>query len=123
METAVRRTNLYFDSYFVSLKLIDNSPFETYISQTFGTLYCFLFIYQSSIVANDLEPTKKKQALNELFRGKFPHIQLTFSKFKSIKRDMLKACTEQVGTRLSFLGECLNDSSGCSDNLSDHHFT
>ncbi|XP_055349504.1 uncharacterized protein LOC129596293 [Paramacrobiotus metropolitanus] len=64
-EIAVRRQNVYLESFF------------------------------SSVISNDLEPDKKKDALNDLFRSKFPHIQLTFSKFKSLKRDMQKACTDQ----------------------------
>ncbi|VDK49317.1 unnamed protein product [Anisakis simplex] len=57
--------------------------------------------YISTLFSHSSEEEEEKRVLNEKFRFHYPHVQITFSKIKSIKKEMLqiaKTCGLDVPT-------------------------
>uniref|UniRef100_A0A914VVS6 Cyclin N-terminal domain-containing protein n=1 Tax=Plectus sambesii TaxID=2011161 RepID=A0A914VVS6_9BILA len=83
IESTLSKTFPSSDSLLYDPNLLDNPDFE---SGNHKTMLRFPG-YMTSIM-DYVDRYEMKKELNERFRQRFPHISLTYSKFKSIKREM-----------------------------------
>ena len=107
LRSGKHRTLLTFSSYMVTSFFIHSMPRKCHkiiillasllYSENIFFFLCNrpIFVVQTSVI-DYARPSDLKKELNEKFREKFPQIQLTLSKLRSLKRDMKKIAYTRV---------------------------